>query len=140
MSYDYQKEVNEAIAAADTALRDLREADSYLQSAGNWGLFDMFGGGLFSTAIKHSKMNDAERKMNDAKVSLQRFSKELNDVDQQLNLSFNSGDFISFADYFFDGFVADWLVQSRINDAKAQVREAISRVEMVRSELLSRTV
>lgn len=137
MSYDFRKEVNEAIQAADAALRDLREAEGYLNSAGNWGIFDMLGGGIISTAIKHGKMDDAERKMNDAKYSLQRFSKELDDVDQHLNFDFNIGDFLSFADYFFDGFVADWLVQSRINDAKNQVREAIHRVETVRNQLVT---
>jgi len=27
------------------------------------------------------------------------------------NLNINTGDFLSFADYFFDGFVVDWMVR-----------------------------
>jgi uncharacterized protein (DUF2164 family) len=34
-----------------------------------------------------------------------------------------------FADFFFDGLIADFYVQSKINNARAQVDEAISRVE-----------
>ena len=39
------------------------------------------------------------------------------------------------ADYFFDGLVADWLMQDRINKARAQVDEAIRRVEGIMGQL-----
>ena len=42
------REIREAIDAADNALDHLRSARRYLDSAGNWGLLDMFGGGLIS--------------------------------------------------------------------------------------------
>ena len=54
---------------------------------------------------------------------------------QQVNLNINTGDFLSFADYFFDGFVVDWVVQDRINNAKRQVEEAIRRTESIVSQL-----
>lgn len=38
---------------------------------------------------------------------------------------------MTFADFFFDGFLADVMVQSKINNAKKQVDEAIRRVEEV---------
>ena len=50
-------------------------------------------------------------------------------------LNINSGDFLTFADYFFDGFVADMMVQSRIRDAQRQVDDAIYRVESILSRL-----
>ena len=45
------------------------------------------------------------------------------------------GDFLTFADYFFDGIIADWMVQTRIKDAEAQVEEAKQRVTRIRSRL-----
>lgn len=39
------------------------------------------------------------------------------------------GGFLTFADFFFDGFLADIFVQSKIGDGKKQVQEAIRRVE-----------
>ena len=39
------------------------------------------------------------------------------------------------ADFFFDGGIADYLVQSKIRKARAQVEEAIRRVEQVLDEL-----
>ncbi len=66
---------------------------------------------------------------------LRSFSRELNDVNMACNLNINTGDFLSFADYFFDGFVVDWVVQDRINNAKRQVEEAIRRTESIVSQL-----
>lgn len=48
-----------------------------------------------------------------------------------LNLRMEIGDFLSFADFFFDGFVADYLVQSKIASARKQVEDAIVNVTNV---------
>lgn len=136
MEDQFNKEIQEAIQAANHALACLRQADAYLQSAKNWGLFDMLGGGALTTFFKHSKMDDARYEMERAKRALQSFRKELADVDQRLHLSLEIGDFLTFADYFFDGLIADWLVQSKIQDAKAQVENAIIQVRQIREDLL----
>ena len=127
------RERQEAIDAGERALDSLYGVRKELESAGNWGLLDMFGGGMFTTFVKHSKMNDAQRYMERAKRDLAAFSRELADVSETLNI--NSGDFLTFADYFFDGFVADMMVQSRIRDAQRQVDDAIYRVESILSRL-----
>lgn len=130
-----RREIKEAMDAGERALSSLRMAQEKLNSAGNWGLFDMFGGGLFSTIMKHSKMDDAQSLMEAAKSDLKRFQKELRDVNVPLDLKMEVGSFLSFADFFFDGFVADYLVQSKISDAKEQVSDAIYRVEQIMNEL-----
>lgn len=130
-----RREMKEAIDAGERALSSLRMAQEKLNSAGNWGLFDMFGGGLFSTMIKRSKMDDASELMETAKADLKRFQRELKDVNIPLDLRMEVGSFLSFADFFFDGFVADYLVQSKISDAKEQVSDAIIRVEQILNEL-----
>ena len=127
------RERQEAIDAGERALDSLYGVRKELESAGNWGLLDMFGGGMFTTFVKHSKMHDAQRYMERAKRDLAAFSRELADVSETLNI--NSGDFLTFADYFFDGFVADMMVQSRIRDAQRQVDDAIYRVESILSRL-----
>lgn len=130
-----RQEMKEAIDAGERALTSLRMAQEKLNSAGNWGVFDMFGGGLFSTMIKRSKMDDASKLMETAKLDLKRFQKELKDVNVPLDMRMEVGSFLSFADFFFDGFVADYLVQSKISDAKEQVSDAIIRVEQILNEL-----
>lgn len=135
MEYDIEKEKREAIEAGQRALSSLRKARENLNSAKNWGLADMFGGGFFTTMVKHSKMEQARQNMEQAKFALRNFSKELNDVNMTCNLNIDTGDFLAFADYFFDGFFVDWMVQDRINNAKYQVEEAIRRTEYIVNQL-----
>ena len=87
MGYDIEKEKREAIEAGQRALSSLRTAKENLNSAKNWGLVDMFGGGFFSTMLKHSKMDQARQNMEQAKYDLRNFSRELNDVNVACNLN-----------------------------------------------------
>ena len=130
-----RKEIMEAIQAGEQALQSLYKAKDKLKSASGWGMFDMFGGGFFSDMMKHSKMNDASRCMEDAKRHLKKFQKELKDVNLSLNLKMDVGGFLSFADFFFDGIVADYLVQSKIANAREQVDDAIYMVNNMLSAL-----
>ncbi len=128
-----RREINEAINAADDALIHLQSARKCLNSAGNWGLLDMFGGDWITGLIKHGKMSKAEREIEEARYALQRFSKELRDVQGVSSIHIN--DFLTFADFLFDGFVADVLVQSKISNAKKQCDDAIRQVEQIKSKL-----
>lgn len=135
MGYDIEKEKREAIDAGNRALQSLREASKNLESAKNWGVWDMIGGGFIATMAKQSKMNRARENMQQAKFDLRNFSKEFNDVNMACNLDIETEDFLSFADWFFDGFAVDWMVQDRINNARSQVEEAIRRVEQALRQL-----
>lgn len=137
MVYDQEREIKEAIYAIDTTLGYLNEAKGYLNSASNWGIFDMLGGGFFSTMIKRGKMNDANRCLEKAKRSVINTKKELNDINQTIDVDLEIDGFLSFADYFFDGLVADWMVQSKINSAQKQVDQAIEMLMEIRSTLSS---
>ena len=131
-AYDI-KEINEAINAANDALYHLNRARKSLNSAGNWGLVDIFGGDLISGLVKHSRVGNAEREIEEAKLSLQRFSKELRDVSGYSSIHIN--DFLTFADFIFDGFLADIIVQSKISEAKRQCDKAIRQVSDIKKEL-----
>lgn len=129
----YEVERQEAIAAGERALSSLNKARDSLSGARSWGVLDILGGGFFSTMLKHSNMSDAQVAMEQAGRDLQMFRKELGDV----NMSLDVGDFLSFADYFFDGFIADMMVQSRIADAQKQVEAATEQVEHLLAQLLN---
>ena len=90
MGYDIEKEKREAIEAGRKALNSLSAAKENLNSAKNWGLVDMFGGGFFSTMLKHSKMDHAKQNMDQAKYDLRNFSRELNDVNMACDLHYTS--------------------------------------------------
>ena len=127
--YDYNKEKEEAIAAGNKALQSLKRAQEQLNSARNWGIYDIIGGGFISSMIKHGKMDKAQMYIEEARYDLKKFSKELRDVDQLCTADVGSDDFLRFADWFFDGFVSDWMMQSRINKSREQVDQAIRAVE-----------
>lgn len=129
------REIREAIQAGERALTSLRKAEEKLTSASNWGLWDIFGGGLISGIAKHSKMNEATSYMEEAKRNLTVFQKELRDVNGTYNLRLDIGGFLSFADFFFDGVIADYLVQTKIRDAKVQVQDAIRSVSDILIQL-----
>ena len=132
---DYRKEIKEALNAGQEALSCLNQAKDCLSSAGNWGIVDMLGGGMITTFIKRSKMKDADALVQQARSALKRFQRELMDVENIPEFHVETGDFLSFADYFFDGFVADMLVQSKISDAKRQVDNAIEKVNYIMRQL-----
>ena len=73
--------------------------------------------------------------MEQAKWDLRNFSEELKDVNMISHLDIETDDFLSFADWFFDGFFVDWMVQDRINTARDQVDEAIQRLKVILREL-----
>ena len=130
-----EQEIREALQAADNALFHLRQAQRQLRSARNWGLYDLFGGGFFSTLIKHSKMNRARNEVEAARDAVCRFSRELSDVAGSAQFEMDTDDFLSFADYFFDGFIADYMMQNRIGHARDQVDNAIVRISRIRDQL-----
>ena len=132
----YRKELQEAIDAADRALYSLEQARGSLGSARGWGLFDIFAGGFLSTWFKHGSMDDAEEYLADAQEALREFSRELGDVGEMIDLSYNRTDLLTFADYFADGLLADLLMQSRIGEAAANVDDTIERVTEIRNKLL----
>lgn len=71
------REIREARTAGQRALYSLENARRLLQSAGIWGWMDMFGGGFFSGMMKHSKMNDAIRKVQSVLNNLNQWEAEL---------------------------------------------------------------
>ena len=133
---DRQQEIQEAVQAADNALSHLHTAKDCLRKAGNWGVADLLGGGVITTFLKHNRMDDAKQELDAAKTALRQFAGELADIGEIANLDIQVNDFLSFADYFFDGLVADWLMQKRIREANDQVADAIHQVTEIRSQLL----
>lgn len=122
------KEYEEAIMAGEEALHKLHVAIDSLDSAKGWSTFDMFGGGFFTTAIKHSKLDEAENHIHDAQNHLRRFQEELLDIKEHSIVNLDLGNLLTFADYFFDNFMVDWFVHGKINDAYDQTLKTTDKV------------
>ena len=133
------KEIREAVQAGEAALSSLKNAREKLDSAKNWGIFDIVGGGFVSSLIKHSRMDDAQEYMEEAKQNLRRFEKELQDVSLSDSFARSSSidisSFVRFADSFFDNMILDFYVQSQIRQTLDAVENAIRQVEDILTAL-----
>ncbi len=132
MVVDMAREVREARAAGIRALNSLRKAEKHLDSARTWGIFDLLGGGLITSLVKHSKLDDARSDIEQARYDLEDFCEELQDVDLP---DVHIDELLTFADFFFDGFLADFMVQRRINEARDQLERASRQVEDILRQL-----
>ncbi|MCD8020988.1 MAG: hypothetical protein LUF92_15860 [Clostridiales bacterium] len=128
-TFDRDREIDEAIDAGYRALRALEEAENYLNSARNFGIWDMFGGGVISSMMKHSKMDQAQRCMERAQYELRNFSRELQDVQIYGAVQVNFDGLTKFFDVFCDNFIVDFMVQSKINETRRNVAQTRQRVE-----------
>ncbi|WP_070121284.1 hypothetical protein [Bacillus marinisedimentorum] len=130
-----QTEISEAVTAGENVMSSLGFAEESLYKAKNWGTFDLLGGGLLSTAVKHNHINDARDTIHAAQKDMRIFQKELIDINQELHLSIDISGLLTFADYFFDDFFSDLLVQGKINKALDEIEEQKDKVGRLLGDL-----
>ncbi len=129
------KEINEADQAASELVSSIEVMLSYIRSAENWGTLDMLGGGIISTAQKHSKLDKAKVHSEEVQDRLQKFQIELSDVDMNFDMGLDLGSFSRTADYIFDGLIVDWFVQSKIGKAASKSRKLKDEVIRITQKL-----
>jgi hypothetical protein len=129
------KEIGEAIKAGKTVGAGLEQVITSLESAESWGTWDMLGGGLLSTAIKHSRIDEARSGVQVVQAKMSQFKKELADVQKTIDVSINIGELATFADYFFDDLIFDWIVQSKIVDSLNRSIQAKEIIEKTNTNL-----
>ncbi|QOR68047.1 hypothetical protein IM538_07915 [Cytobacillus suaedae] len=122
-------ELKEAIDAGNLVKSALKEGIDSLEKAGGWGTVDLLGGGLISDMIKHQHIDDAERNLHRAQTRMRQFQKELLDVQQQAHLEINVSGMLKFADFFFDGLIADFMVKDKINKATHEIEYQYKQVK-----------
>jgi hypothetical protein len=133
-----KKEINQAIRATIPVLEKLEQIYSKLNSAENWGAFDLLGSGLLATAVKHSKIDDAKSLISKTQFDIDNLINELNDVDINFNIrnTINIDGFYTFSDFFFDGLIFDFIVQEKISKSKNHIKLIKTNVSRLKSQLL----
>nr|WP_294466192.1 hypothetical protein [uncultured Sellimonas sp.] len=131
------REIHEALDAGQQALYRAEEISQGLKDAKTWGTIDLMGGGLMTDVIKYDKLNKVRDKTMDLQSALRSFRTELADVSSQIDgdIQVEIGDFLHFADYFFDGFITDWMVYDRIKQAKERAERTCSQIQGILERL-----
>lgn len=97
-------------------LDQVKAGQKALDSAKNWGLVDILGGGLFVDLLKHGKIREAKVHMEEIDRSLARFREEL----EGMELDSRKIDGLDgFMDIVFDGLFVDLFVHSKIKKNQA---------------------
>ena len=132
------REIDEAHDAGSKAYRALDAALDKLESAEGMSIWDTFlGGGLIVSALKYSEIDSSDDYVHRAQRALRHFETELMDVQNVASESFtvNKNDIFTFTDIFFDNIFSDWMVHSRITDAKSKLNTVLQDVWRVQGQL-----
>lgn len=138
------KEVNEALKAGVQLKEGLENANEQLTKAGNWGLYDIVGGGTISSMIKHNHIDHAQASFQKVRLLFIIFEKELKDVNMSYIGMENMGDTLMAFDCFFDNVFVDIIVQSKIEkgirnieDALTKVNKTIARLNLKKEQIVN---
>ena len=128
-----RRETEEAMNAGRYAESAAEDVINCLSGASTWGVVDMFSDSVFADMAKYSHIDNAQRAMERLRSALRRFGAELEDVGGRVDVSM--GDFMGFADVFFDNVFVDMAVNSRINSSLYSAQDALRRIRSANSRL-----
>ena len=113
---DMNKELKDVKDQAEIVRTLIEQALEKIDSARNWGLYDIFAGGMISSMVKRGRMKESNQLMEEIERALQRLQKEYGDINlelpEQLNLDF---------DVWFDNIFTDLSVQSNLKKRREQL-------------------
>lgn len=135
MDYSQSGNGSRALALVDELLELTAQARRHFGGAKGWGIVDLFGGGLLSNLFKHSKLSAARDAMSRIDARLDELRSVLADPGVPSGYAMSLGGFSSFADFVFDGLLADAYMQSKIAQSLHQVEELERELLSLRARL-----
>jgi len=113
----------------------VEQAEGQFRSARNWGFLDVLGGGFVIDLIKHSKLNAASNTMQMINYRLNELQSVLGGVQIPVDYRMQVGGFETFADFIFDGALADMWMTGKIMSSLNQVTELKDKLYRLRDTL-----
>ena len=131
------EEVDEALQAVTSCSEAVAAALRHLQSAANWGTWDLLGGGLLASAVKRERVNEALTALGQVAAALATVQRELADVPEGVALpaGIELGSGAWTFDVWFDNIFSDLNMQGRIKDATSQAETLAGRLAALRADL-----
>ena len=133
---DVHKELRDVQEQSELVLDLINQALKKIDSAKNWGLYDTFAGGMFSSFIKRDRMRESNQLMEDIDSALQKLQKEYGEMELQLPSSFNLDFTSEVLDVWLDNIFTDLSVQSDLKRRREQLVELFYQVDEL-NELVS---
>lgn len=132
---DRLKELKEARSAADISIAKIDCGLSQLESASSWGIFDILGGGLFSSLVKRNKIGQANLSLEEISASLKSLNKEFSDVDISLPDAIPDRLSDELFDLVFDNIFTDIRVQGEIKENLVALKELRYAIVEIREKV-----
>ncbi|MEO6629207.1 MAG: hypothetical protein ABIP03_11645 [Aquihabitans sp.] len=134
------RECDEALAAGHLASGQLAEVAKSLGSAKEWSDMDTwFGGGVFTSSIKHDRLDTATSQLRQADVALSHLRHELADLAHAGVDTLTISTWDRAFDVFCDNLFSDFAIHRRVKSAIAQVDKLRSTVAKITNEVSARS-
>ncbi len=132
----YLIEINEAKYVADEVYELVQQIKKSLSSASGYSTWDLVGGGLIASSLKHQKMTDAGENAKILHNKLNDLRFELADVATTSdNFTVDISNMLYFTDVFFDNIFTDLATASKISKAMQCIDETDIKVKDIISNL-----
>lgn len=117
------RETEEALMACEHAIDCCEATLAPLASAARWGTWDMWGGGMIASSIKHSRIDDGLAHLQRLNMALARLRREASDVRFSVEVprGLEAGSGARTLDVWFDNIFSDWNMQDRIERMQTTV-------------------
>lgn len=134
-----EKELDEAIQAGDNVLDGIDRVLEKLDSADSMATWDLFTDSFLIDMAKYNKINQAEKELTYLERMLDRYKKELKDVELQTALAYEElGQMSRAFDIFFDNIFSDWSTKDTIQRNIFMLKDMLNEVEDVQNLLYER--
>lgn len=134
-----EKEVIEALEAGELVLDEIDGVLKELNSASSMATWDLFTDSFFLDLMKYNKIDKAEKELVHLERALQRYQKELKDVNLETSLAYEELSQMSRAfDIFFDNIFSDWNTRDTIRRNISMLEDMSNEVDDVQNILRKR--
>lgn len=130
-----KQKIEEALVVGQQTLDSLHSAQIKLNSAKSWIVLEGFGGSLLTSMMKHLKTADTQDYVETAKKDIVKFQVVLKSIVMPEEIKRRTGMYISFATFFLDGTIDEYMVKSKVDNAQEQIEDAIQIVDEVCQDL-----
>ena len=129
-----QLQILQAIIAGERTLESLHSAQMSLNVASVENVTSSEGN-ILKKLVKHLNADDVSIHMNEAKQKMNALSEILGEIEVYQDLDTELKDYMKYTDMLFDVIQDNFMLQTKINEAKIQVRYATRNIGFVIEKL-----